>query len=226
MKRPTDQPEKEAWIERYLLGQMPPAEQQYLEDEMSQDTALREEVTSQREIFQNLQKALLEQQVRQTVQRFQQRERVWGRVRRIGQYVSVGMAASLVFLLYFSLSPIQFSSNENDFTIVRGADTTQLSTQRKIIFEQFFDGQAHLAEGQYLLAARNFETVLQSNDLRPYFKEATQWHLIVAYLKSGDVHRADQMFQKFSNCTDCEYDVGTFTKIKIRCQIWWAKLQK
>lgn len=221
MKRPTDKIE---WIERFVLGQMSPSERQYLENEMIRDPILKAEVEYEQEIHQMLQEALLEQQVRQTVQRLQKRERVFSKIYSVGFSISLGIAASLALLLYFSFSPIRFSILENDFTIVRGVDTTAMSNQRKIVFEQFFEGQAHLAEGQYLLAVRNFETVLQSNDLRPYFKEAAQWHLVVAYLKSGDIHRADQLFQTFSNCSDCEYDVGIFNRIKIQLQIWWAKL--
>lgn len=224
MKRPTEKIEEQEWIERYLRNQMTAPERIHFEDELQKDANLMIDMEQQKDAYAIMQRAFLEMQVVKTVKQLQVRQRRRTKIIAISRYLTGLAAACIILFTYFSLSPAQFPTSENDFTVVRGTDTTTMSPQQKVVFEQFFEGQAHIAEGQYLLAVHNFETVLQSEDIRPYFREAAQWHLIVSYLKSGDVARADHLYQRFVQCADCEYEVGFINRLKIRCQIWWARL--
>lgn len=223
MKRPIEKIEEQEWIERYLRNQMTAIERTHFEAELQKDANLMIDMEQQKDAYAMMQRAFLEMQVVNTVKQLQARQRRRTKIIVASRYLAGLAAACITLFIYFSLSPAQFTTAENDFTVVRGANTTTMSPQQKIVFEQFFEGQAHIAEGQYLLAVRNFETVLQSEDIRPYFREAAQWHLIVAYLKSGDFARADHLYQRFVHCTDCEYEVGFINRLKIKCQIWWAR---
>ncbi len=123
---------------------------------------------------------------------------------------------------YFSFAPVKLPGAENDFNATRSPGNTVPDKQR-IAFQRFFDGQAHLAEGLNLLAVQDSEQVLRATDIRPYFREAAQWHLAVAYLKSGQPRRAAHVLNALTDCIDCEYPVSTLDRWKLRWQIQWAE---
>jgi hypothetical protein len=137
---------------------------------------------------------------------------------------SLAAAACVIFVLYASLSVVQLPGSENDLTIVRDIDPEVLSPVQKNAFDHFYAGQSHISEGQFNAAVLDFEAVLKTPNLRPYFEQATQWHLMVAQLKSGQTDKAKQLYQTISNRKDDVYPIGVLNKSKLWWQIFWADL--
>lgn len=217
MERPTDKTEEQEWIERYLNGNMSSEEIVFFENELQKDPDLILHMENLKNINQLMQEAFLQEQALTIIRQLQSDDRISKKSITVFRIMGMVAAASISFLAYLIFSMPQFPDSENDFTVVRSTNTTTMAPAQRQIFDQFFEGQAHIVEGQYVLAVHNFENVLQYNDLRPYFREAAEWHLIVAYLKSGDLSRATNLYNRFDNCLDCEYHVGSLNRWKI----WW-----
>jgi hypothetical protein len=131
--------------------------------------------------------------------------------------VATTIAALIIIVLYLTFSPIVLSDSESDLTVTRGVETIQIDSLQKKSFDYFFDGQSKMMEGQYFEASKKFELVLENTQLRPYFREATQWHLLIAYMKSKQVEKASNYYSQLKNCELCEYEISTFNRWKI----WW-----
>jgi tetratricopeptide (TPR) repeat protein len=226
MKRPTEKQEEYEWIERYLTNQMPAGERAELETEMQTDPIFKQEVLLLQRTQKLMEEAFLEQRATSTVKFLQrQSRRKMQRIRLVSRSL-VGLAsAGLLLVLYLSASPVVFPNSENDINVTRNLsdDSSTVATPPNQIFSQFFEGQSHLSEGQYALAAKNFQQVLTASDIRPYFREAAQWHLAFAYLKSGEPDKAERMYNQFRQCIDCEYPIRTIDRWKIWWQIKWAQ---
>lgn len=226
MKRPTDKQQEHEWIERYLNGQMTDDERAEVDAEMQADPTLQTEVIQLKRTHDLMNEAFLEQRAVAVLKRLQQQNRQ--RIQRI-RLVSrslVGVAGvGFLLLLYLSFTPVVFPNSENDINVTRSLadDSSTLAVAQKRTFSQFFEGQAHLTEGQYALAVKNFEQVLRASDIRPYFREAAQWHLAVAYLKSGEPEKAERIYDQFRQCIDCEYPIKAVNRWKIWWQIKWAQ---
>ena len=224
MKRPTNKTDEQEWIEQYLFGKMTKEEALFFEKELQNDENLAADMENIRQIQHRIQEAFLEKTALHTIKKLQQKDRIRTKVLNIFKYTGYVAAACATFILYLSFSPSQFPDSENDFTVVRKENVTSMTVQQRYIFDQFFEGQAHIAEGQYLLAIQNLEEVIRFNDLRPYFREAAQWHLAIAYLKSGNVTKAEQLYHQFQDCLECEYAVSQMDQWKVWWQIQKAKL--
>jgi len=223
MKRPDNKLEEHEWIEQYVKGKMTSEEKSDFENEVRDDTELALEVKHFQRTHLLIEEAFLEEGALATIRSLQASDRKKEKTVHIFRYFSIAASISILFIAYLSLSMPEFPDSENDFTVVRSTNATSMSANQRAVFDQFFEGQAHIVEGQYVMAVRNFEKVLESDDLRPYFREAAQWHLIVAYMKSGDLSRAQKLYKNFDNCTDCEYQVSRVNRWKI----WWQiNLQK
>lgn len=224
MKRPNDKEEEQEWIEQYLLGKMTREESAAFEEELHKDNNLRIEMEKVKKVHHRFQEVFLEHQAIATIKRLQATDRRRTKVFTVFKYIGFMAAACAAFIIYLSFSPSRFPDSENDFTVVRKTNATTMSPQQRYIFNQFFEGQAHIAEGQYTLAIKNLEEVVNFNDLRPYFREAAQWHLAIAYLKSGNAARAEQLYHQFEDCMECEYPVSDVDRWKVWWQIQRAKL--
>jgi len=225
MKRPDNKMEEHEWIERYALGRMSVEENLHFEDELKKDVQLAQELKELQETYRLIKEAFLEESAISTIQRLQADDSGISKTVPLYRYFFLAAASvTILFISYLSLSMPEFPDSENDFTVVRSTNATTMPPDQRIIFDQFFEGQAHIVEGQYVMAVRNFEKVLESDNLRPYFREAAQWHLIVAYLKSGDLARAQQLYKRFEDCVECEYQVSSVNRWKIWWQIHWKNL--
>lgn len=224
MKRPDSKMEEHEWIERYALGRMSAEENLHFENEVKKDVQLAQELKELKGAYQLIKEAFLEESAISTIKRLQATDKKISKIVPLYQYLSVAAAMAILFISYLSLSMPEFPDSENDFTVVRSTNATTMPPDQRIIFDQFFEGQAHIVEGQYVMAVRNFEKVLESDNLRPYFREAAQWHLIVAYLKSGDLARAQQLYKRFEDCVECEYQVSPVNRWKIWWQIQWKNI--
>lgn len=216
-------------IEAYLMNKLSEQERATFETKMKADSDFQRQVENQQKLFVGLKNALFEDKIKQTLKRLVEEDKDFTRKSpkiytiqwsKVAVWVA---AASFILISYFSFSPISLPDSELDFYVTRDTDTVALSKEQKIAFEQFFEAQAHMAEGRYLLSCKNLETVLTVKDLRPYFRESAQWHLAISYLKSGQARKAEKLYQELENCTDCEYKVTTMTRLKIWWQIVWAK---
>jgi len=226
MKRPDNQEEEFEWIEQYLRGQMTEVERVFFENECHDDPNLKQEMENIKWSQRQLQDVFLQQRVQNNIRHLQAADRRKIKVIQLVKYAGYLAAACVAFIIFLSFSPADFPDSENDFNVVRSANETSMSPQQRKIFNEFFEGQAYMAEGAYALSIPHLEKVLQYNDLRPYFKEATQWHLAVAYLKSGDIARAEQLYKQFNHCLDCEYKVSQIDRWRIWWQIKTAKIFK
>jgi hypothetical protein len=141
-------------------------------------------------------------------------------------YLGSLAAACVIFILYASLSSVQLPNIENDFMRERGPNKAVLNPIKKDMFDNFSEGHRHLMDGQFQMAVINFKEVINNGNIRPYFKEAAQWHLILAYLKNHQVLEAKVLYEQMNDCDDCVYPVGTANKIKLWWQIFWANLLK
>lgn len=223
MNRPLKPEDVTEWMDKYLSDELSPEERVFFEAVLLEDDSLAAQLEEQIQARNMLAKIFQEERLREEIRKFGRQENRRILRRNILKYSSA--ACLVVFLgIFFLLNSLPvFPDSENDFTVVRGADESVMRSDRRMVFDSFFSGQAHIAEGEYALAATNFEQVLQEEDLRPYFREAAEWHLLVAYLKSGKLNKANELYSKFASCTDCEYEVSSINRWKIWLQIKYSQ---
>lgn len=222
--KPTNEQEEFEWIEDYLFERLNSTEKAFFEEELINNLEFAKKVKNTKKTHNLLKESFIEEQVRKTLSTLQAKDRAIEvttpnkktNTNTVFLGVSITSLAA-IFICYLSFSTIGFPNTENDFNITRGVDTTKFTTEQRTAFSSFFDGQAHLVEGLYLLAIKDFEKSLKATDVRPYFKEAAQWHLAVAYMKSKQPEKAEKIYQSFENCEVCEYPVSNLSKWKL----WW-----
>ncbi|GAB4025640.1 hypothetical protein [Spirosoma koreense] len=220
----------ERWeqLEDYLTGRMEQEESRRLEERMKTDKQLADELVSVRRAQTLLNEALAEQQMRNTLQqirREQATEPVFTRHRIGWNRVAVGVAAACLLIIgYLSMASISLPNAGYDVMALRHIDTTQLPAPQRMAFENFFEGQARMVEGDYVQAARHFENVLAVDDLRPYFREAAEWHLAVSYLRSRQINRASQLYRRLQQCDQCAYEVGWLNRRKMEWKLFMANV--
>lgn len=215
----------ERWeqLEHYLTGRMEKEEGRQLRERMKTDKQLTDELESVRRAQAILSGAFIEQQMRDTLRQIRAEQspepvvvRNRGPWRRVAGWVA---AACLLLVGYWSVSPVSLPNAGYDVLALRNIDTTQLPPTQRVAFGNFFEGQARMLEGDYVQAAHHFENVLAVDDLRPYFREAAEWHLAVSYLKSRQISRASQLYQRLRGCDACAYEVGWLTRKKMEWQL-------
>jgi tetratricopeptide (TPR) repeat protein len=222
--KPTNEQEEFEWIEEYLFERLNGTEKAFFEEKLNNNLEFAKKVEDIKKTHNLLKESFIEDQVRKTLSTLQAKDRTINvdvlnkkpKTNSIFLGLSIASLAA-IFICYLSFSTIDFPNTENDFNITRGVDTTKFTTEQRTAFSSFFDGQAHLVEGLYLLAIKDFEKSLKATDVRPYFKEAAQWHLAVAYMKSKQPEKAEKIYQSFENCEVCEYPVSKMSRWKL----WW-----
>ncbi len=219
MERPRNPEEVTEWIDRYISGEMDGQECTHFEAAVLEDYDLAAQLEEQICARNLLEKVFQEERLRGQIRAFQKQEKKEVFVRKLVKYTAAACLVIMTGLSFMITSMPVFPDSENDFTVIRGEDESVMRPDRKVVFDRFFDGQAHIAEGQYASAVKDFEQVLGEEDLRSYFREAAEWHLIVAYLKSGNLNKANDLYKQFNNCTGCEYEVSKLNRWKIWLQI-------
>ncbi|MBO0950917.1 tetratricopeptide repeat protein [Fibrella forsythiae] len=224
MERPTGQENEWEWIERYWTGQLPAAEKVFFEQVMNEDPRFAQEVASLQYGLKAMETIHMEQHIRQTLQQLHTSGRQQQLTRT--RWISWGgglAAACLAALLILFVKPVRLPGYENDWEVIRDlnsqyqADSTD---QRKQAFDLFFEAQALYSEGQSGPAAHRFEQVLNFTRLRPYFREAVQWHLVVCYLNTGQPEKAKDIYNQLKGKD--AYDVGLVDRWQIGWRIWLA----
>ncbi|MCP9767096.1 hypothetical protein EGI22_04185 [Lacihabitans sp. LS3-19] len=209
------------WIENFLLDRLSLEERSKVLEKIKIDPDFKTSVENYSKTHIFIKDMKLEEILKNKLVELQNKDRSqFVLKRRLKYFVSVASIAAIIFIVFLSGTEVVFPDTENDFNITRGIDTSAYTIEQKYAFSTFFDGQAHLAEGQYLLASQDFEKSLLVTNTRPYFREAAQWHLAVAYLKSEQVQKAEKIYTQLSDCDDCEYPVSKISKWKL-----WVKIQ-
>lgn len=209
-------------IERFLTNRLEPLERIKFEERMNSDKTLKNNVEAygkaiieiKDQHFENSLRLHLESLIKIKPSKI---KRNWVK------YLFPIPVAAAIFILYLFNSPIYLPNTENDFSVTRGINTNELDLEDRFAFETFFDGQAHFVEGKYLLAIEDFKKALNTQN-RPYFKEATKWHLALAYLKSEQPYEAEKVFNEFRKCSNCQYPVSFITKLKFWLRIQFKKI--
>lgn len=215
----------ERWeeIEKYLDGTLSERERHQFEHMMKTQADLEKEVAVVKRLRTSITAYTTEQRMLDTLAQLQRQDQSEARPARRRWYAGGLAAACLAGLLYFSFVPVSLPDAGYDIQVIRSADDATLSPVQRRTFEQFFAGQARMAEGQYVQAVDHFGQVLQQPDLRPYFREAAQWHLAVAYLRSNQPRQANKLYTALERCDACEYRVNWLNRSKMKWQITWQQ---
>lgn len=237
--KPTNEQEEFELIEDYLLGKLNQQNKALFEEDLKNDIELNKKVEKIQQTMNLLKESAIQDSILKTIRDLQKEDRatvpepeiipqhdiiIHKPFKKVIYWVGASAAASVMFILYLSLASIYLPDTEYDFNITRGIDSTKFTPEQRVAFSSFFDGQAHLAEGRYWLAVKDFQKSLEVKSIRPYFKEAAEWHLALAYVKSNQPRKAEEIYKKFASCTNCEYPVDTMNRWKLWWRIFWAKL--
>ncbi len=220
--RPLDKIEEQDWIDKYLLGKLSDSEKTIFDEELQKDPAFAKEVEKMKAIKKSLQDYFIEETMKNTIVQLNQENSKQFIIHSSIRWIIGTIAALLIVVLYFTFSPITLSESENDLSITRGVEN--INNQQKQSFDYFIDGQSKILEKQYVEASKSFENVLKNTQLRPYFKEATQWHLLISYLQSKQTSKASKLYSELNNCIGCEYEVSFINQCRIWCQLKFQAL--
>ncbi|MGV3560267.1 hypothetical protein [Larkinella arboricola] len=216
----------ERWeqLECYLAGRMNNDQSQLVQELIKTDRLWADEFEAVRFAQRILHEAFIEQRMRYTLQKIMQEKRQPAPQYPVWRWARIGIVISILLVCYLSVAPIALPDAGYNVMTLRNVDTTTLSPQQQKAFANFFEGQARMVEGDYVQAALHFENVLTVEDLRPYFREAAEWHLVVSYLRSTQIDRAQRLYQRLQECDPCVYDVGWLNHLKLKWQLLLADL--
>jgi hypothetical protein len=216
---PQDEVERQDLIDRFLKNRLSKSESREFEAELNDNTNFKKEVEQMKTIQQSLNNFFVEQTMRQTIEKLNDTyENKFEINRKPFYWIGSSIAASILFICYLAFSPIVLTDSENDITIMRGIKSNNVTDSlQQITFQNFFDGQSKMYEGQYAVAADKFNKVLENKRIRPYFIESTKWHLLAAYIKSNQKEKCLKLYEELSNCQNCEYKVSLLN----RWRFWW-----
>ncbi len=219
-------------IEKYCNNTLSPSEILEFEELYKNDSTLAEEVEEYKKIVDLLRMSSVEKTILSTLERLENEDRAL-ESSPIKSYKAAffllitTLAACVIFVLYASLSAVQLPGFENDLTLVRGIEKSVLNADEEKIYENFREGQYCLTFGKYPEAVKHLKDILDSQStIRPYYKEAAEWHLIVAYLKNNQVKESKMLYEQVNDCKECVYPISSLNKIKLWWQIFWANLLK
>ncbi|RCR66387.1 hypothetical protein [Larkinella punicea] len=228
--RPTDQVQQWEWIEAYYQNKLPAAERLVFEQELARDADFRETALRLQTADEALRILSLEHTVRKTVRHelaHRQPLRRW----RLGRVVVSGMVLIGLGLAYLTFDRVDLQSYRDDVTLTQryrasGDDLqeTDLTPRQRAFYRDFFDAQAFLANGQPEMAIPSLETLSRADSLRPYFRQAVQWHLLNAYLLNNQPDNADATFQLLDQSGEPVYPINRTDRWKVWWQIRWKKL--
>ncbi len=210
-------------IDRYVRGHMDSGEREAFEQELATDQALMQKVQATREALLLLRTAAV-----QRVALAELEKHYKGvpydipvtplrpeRTRRLAFWSAA--ASCIALLLYFSLAPVHLTPIEDDLLLIRGTETTAGTSS---IYALLLEGQEALQNKNYLGAAQRFESVLRADDLRDYYRQAAQWHLVLAYRHSGQPRKARIVMRELSDQDHQEYPIDFIERWKLYVQVY------
>ena len=228
--RPTNQLDEWEWIEAYHRGLLVADERQIFEQELRRDADFRQTSEQLRLALHTLQTLGLEHTVRRAVQRelaATKPQRRW----RILSAASTLLVFGLLSVGYLSLSRVNLNTYRNDIALtqryresIADSNRTDFTNQQRNFYRDFFDAQAYMANGQPKLAIENLEKLARTDSLRPYFRQAVEWHLLNAYLLSNQPDNAGTTLKMIDQAGILVYPINRTDHWKVWWQIRWQKL--
>ncbi|GAB4038364.1 anti-sigma factor [Spirosoma gilvum] len=232
--RPTDQLEQWEWIEAYYQNRLPSDERLEFEKELDADEEFRETALQLQAAEQALRSLSLDYTVRKSIRK----ELAQGRLfRRLRLGMSRAVAGSLVLIglgiTYLTFDRVDLQPYRNDVALTQryrdlddDEQETALTPRQRTFYRDFFDAQAFLANGQPGIAITNLEKLARVDSLRPYFRQAVQWHLLNAYLLNNQPDNADATYRLLDQSGLPVYPVHQTDRWKVWWQIRWQKLTR
>jgi hypothetical protein len=228
--RPTDQLQQWEWIEAYYQDKLPAEERLVFEQELANDAEFRETALRLQTADEALRLLSLENTVRKAIRHELNQSHPLRRL-RIGRIVVGGMFLISLGLTYLTFDRVDLQIYRDDVTLTQryrelGEDSqaTTLTPRQRAFYRDFFDAQAFLANGQPEMAITNLEKLARADSLRPYFRQAVQWHLMNAYLLNNQPDNADSTFRLLDQSGEPVYPVNRTDRWKVWWQIRWKKL--
>ena len=224
--RPTNELKEWEWIDAYHRGTLSLDERLTYEQELARDAAFRQTSDQFRAADHALKLLSLEHTVRMTVHRelAQRPQRRW----RLKQLAGALLVIGLLYVGYLSFSRVDMSAYQNDISLTlryHGSNTdTALTPPQQAFYRNFFEAQAFLTNGQPELAIKNLEKLAHNDSLRPYFRQAVQWHLLNAYLLSKQPDNAETTLRLLDQANTALYPIDRTDRWKVWWQIRWQKL--
>lgn len=210
-------------IDRYLAGKCSPEEQEQVEARLEKDQDFAEKIVLAQAVNDTIDRAAYERRIRGVIAsvRKTDEERA-GRRRWILGSGGALVAAGISFIIFLAYAPLHLNIQSQEIRAARtlershGVDSTGPgSAEKKKVFRLFFEAQSYLAEGNLQPAILNLEELMHTEGLRPYFREAVYWHLIVANMQNGNTDRAEKLYKEAGQPR--EYTIGTIDRWKV----WW-----
>ncbi|GAB3919966.1 hypothetical protein [Larkinella terrae] len=228
--RPDDQLKQWEWIEDYYQNKLPISERLIFEQELARDAEFRQTAERLKTADQALRFMSLENTVRKAV-----RQELTHRplVRRVGlgRMAVSGVVLIGMWLAYLTFDGVDLQTYRDDVTLTQryrelGEDVeeTALTPRQRSFYRNFFDAQAFLANGQPEMAIANLEKLARADSLRPYFRQAVEWHLLNAYLLNNQPNNADSTLRMINESGELVYRIDRTDRWKVWWQIRWQKL--
>lgn len=137
-------------------------------------------------------------------------------------------AATIILFLYFSFTDVYRPDLSLDSGLVMQIETpnpiTTLKPEQKKAFESFTAGQFYMTNGEFDKAILSFNESLKVTEVRQYFREATIWHLCIAYLKAGKLADAQKQMDEISSWDSPKYTISNIDRWKLSWQIYLRSL--
>lgn len=213
-------------IEGYYQRTLSAVDQQRMEHRLATEPDFRANAEAWKQADTALRELALRNVVQKTVRQEFRRQQWIGRLR-------IGVATLLVGCMavgWLLFSSVDLGAYQQDVTILKQyrRDSPEKSPswtpRQQAFYQDFFDGQSYLADGQPELAIPYFERVLSLPNLRPYFRQAVEWQLVNAYLQTHQPGNADSTYQRLTANGKPIYPIEPVDRWRVQWQIGWQKI--
>ncbi|WP_080055511.1 hypothetical protein [Spirosoma aerolatum] len=228
--RPTDQLQQWEWIEAYYQNKLSTDERLVFEQELATDAQFRQTALRLQTADRALRDLSLDYTVRKAIRQELAQGRLFRRL-RLGRVVAAGLIVIGLGITYLTFDRVDLQTYRDDVMLTqryRDLDDTGQETvmtpQQRTFYRDFFDAQAFLANGQPDMAITNLESLARVDSLRPYFRQAVQWHLINAYLLNNQPDNAEATLLLLDQAGAPVYPIHLTDRLKVWWQIRWQKL--
>ena len=216
---PDDELHEQEQIEQYLLNRLPQLEKEQIETKLRQDSSFAMKVESTRQLMRLIQTANAEKRVQDTLRHlYRQKPALVPPLSVAYRWAAGAVAACLAVFVYLTYSTVQLPIIEDDLLVVKNSANANKPGE-ETVYNRLLAGQEAIKRKNYIVAENNLEAVLKTNDMRPYYREAAQWSLTVAYLYSDQPRKAEGMYQQLREIDNPEYEVGWVEQFKTYVQI-------
>jgi hypothetical protein len=204
-------------LEAYLTDRLSEADKAQLSEELRQNELLGLELDKLRMV----QETARRYRTRLAVQ--QARAAVAGQsarsvVRPLWASASVLVAACAAFLVFLWVVPVRVSPPDA-LAVERGQEGTLAATE-KAVFDAFYRGQQLLAEQRYAEAIPVLQQVRQAPNVRAYYRQASQWFLVIAYTETNQQNEALKYWEDIRQNPQFRYPIGLLDRWKTSIKLF------